>query len=277
MAEPERDRWGRYKLTNPLEPDAPVRPWTRATTLASTLDDTYGLTQWKIRNTILGLVAKPDLLDLAYACDPDDKKQLEELAEDAMKFAGGGEKSNKGTALHKFTQRLDAGELSRSPRQWQCHLDAYVQFKADEKIQTHPSFIERITVVPELEVAGTMDRIVKHEGEAKIADLKTGSLGHDGMKIAIQLAVYAHGAGLWNDATGKWQTMPRVSQTEGLVIHLPQGFVLDDNGQPTGEPIKPELYRVDLVKGWRYAQWAYEIRETRKSKTLLKKEEKINA
>lgn len=277
MTEPERDRWGRYKLTNPLDPDAPVRPWTRATTLAGTLDDTFGLDKWKQRSIVLGLVKQPDLLDLAYACDPDDKQQLEELVEDALKFSGANSKSNKGTALHKFTARLDAGELSSSPRQWQQHLDNYMVFKEAEGIQTHPSFIERITVVPELETAGTLDRIVKHEGEAKIADVKTGSLSHDGMKIAIQLALYAHGRGLWNSETGKWHTMPHVSQTEGLVIHLPQGFVKDDNGNDTSEPLPMELIRVDLETGWKLAETAYWIRDLRKSKALLKSKEVVDA
>jgi hypothetical protein len=264
VSEPERDRWGRYKLTDPTNPEAEIRPWTRATTIAGTLDDKFGLHAWEIRQVIIGLVKSPDLLDLAYASDPEDKQQLEEIAENAKKFAGGDVNSNRGTALHRFTQRLDAGSLSRSPRQWQEHLDAYMAFKEAEGIQTHPSFIERITVVPELETAGTMDRIVKHEGEAKIGDVKTGSLGYDGMKIAIQLAIYAHGAGLWDEKTGKWLPMPKVSQTEGLVFHLPQSR---DEG---GNLIPPQLYRVDIDTGWKLAKAAYWIRELRKSKALLK-------
>jgi hypothetical protein len=256
MAEPKRDRWGRYILTDPGHPND-EHPWTRATTLAGALDDEYGLTKWKMRAVILGLVSQTDLLDLAYASDPDDKEQLDSLADDAIKASGADQKSNQGTALHKFTARLDAGELSRSPRQWEPDLTAYEAFKKEKGILTHPSYIERITVIPELGVAGTMDRIVKHEGEPKIADLKTGKVEHGGMKMSMQLALYAHGTGLWDMEHGRWLPMPKVSQTEGLIMHLPAG------------QHKPALYRVNLELGWQMAQVAYQVREWRRDKGLL--------
>lgn len=257
MPEPERDRWGRYKLTDPTNPDGEVHPWTRATTLAGTLDDSYGLTQWKMRTVVLGLTKRSDLLDLAYASDPDDKQQLDSLCEDALKAAEADTKANQGTALHKFTARLDEGKLARAPKQWKPDLDAYLAFKEDKGIQTAPVFIERITAVPSLGVAGTMDRVVKHEGEPKIADLKTGSLNHKGLSISMQLAIYAHGEGLWDMEHGKWEPMPPVSLTEGLVLHLPAGQAA------------PALYRVDLELGWKLAQLAFQVREWRKRKDLL--------
>jgi hypothetical protein len=216
--------------------------------------------KWKQRSTVLGLVARTDLLDLAYASDADDKEQLDQLCEDALKAAGTDAKSNWGTALHKFTARLDAGKLSRSPRQWEEHLATYTAFKASEGILTHPDFIERITVVPELGVAGTMDRIVKHDGEAKIADLKTGSIKYDALKIHIQLALYAHGYGLWNDSAVGWDDMPKVSRIEGLVIHLPAQRDNDENLVP------PKLYTVDLELGWEMAKVAFQARAWRKMK-----------
>lgn len=259
MSEPKRDRWGRYILTDPVTGEE--KPWTRATTLAGTLDDSYGLTQWKMRGVALGIAARPSLYDLACGSDPEDKKQLDELCEKALDAIDGDAKASQGTALHKFTARLDAGELSRSPAKWQADLDAYAAFKGTKGIQTHPRFIERITVVPELEVAGTMDRIVKHEGVPKIADVKTGTLKHKELSIAIQLAIYAHGAGLWNEETGRWEPMPNVSLTEGLIIHLPAGEA------------SPELIPVDLEFGWAKAQLAYEVRESRKQARGLFKTE----
>lgn len=265
MSEPKRDRWKRYVLTDPVTGDE--KPWTRATTLAGALDDGYGLNQWKMRSVVIGLTAREDLLDLAYACDPDDRDQLDDLCESALNAARADASSNRGTALHKFTARLDANQLSRSPRQWQDHLDAYMALKESEHIQTAPKFIERITVVPELSVAGTMDRIVKHNGETKIADLKTGGIKYDGMKIHIQLAIYAHGEGLWNNDTKSWEPMPDVSQSEGLVIHLPAE--LDENG----DLIPPKLYPVDLELGWQMAQTAHLVREWRKTKLKIFEDE----
>lgn len=256
MAEPKRDRWGRYLLPNPLTGEE--RAWTRATTLASTLKDTYGLEKWGKRMVVVGLVARPDLLDLAYASDADDKQQLDDLCDQAMAAAKTGARANQGTALHKFTQRLDMGELTRSPRQWEDDLRAYQELKEQHGILTHPSMCERMTVVPELEVAGTMDKVVKHNGQPKILDLKTGStVEFSGLEISMQLAIYAHGKGLWNMEEEQWDQMPAVSQSEALVIHLPAG-------EKTAT-----LYTVDIATGWEIAKTAYTVREWRKDKDLL--------
>jgi len=244
------------------------RPWTRATTLANTLKETYGLDKWGNRMVVLGLVARQDLLDLAFASDPEDKKQLDRICEDAKDAARAGSRANQGTALHKFTERLDAGEDVKAPPRWQADLDAYEAIKAQYNIETHPRMLERITVVPELEVAGTMDKVVKHNGQIKILDLKTGgSVDFSGLEIAMQLAIYAHGEGLWNMEAEDWDQMPAVSQTEGLVIHLPAGGLVED-GKPTGEH-KATLYSVDIALGWEIAKTAYQVRAWRKDKELM--------
>jgi hypothetical protein len=257
MAEPEMDGYGRYKLPDPET--GQIKPYTRTTTLAKTLEDQYGITNWKLRSVIIGLSKRESLMDLAYASDPEDKKQLAEIAEKAMQAAQADERSNQGTALHKFMERVDAGDDPQAPKRWQDEIDAYIAFKDAEGIQTHPSMIERITVVPELNVAGKIDRIVRHEGTPKIGDLKTGeSMEFGGMSMAIQLAVYAHGAGLFNDKTNLWESMPTgLSQDEGLIVHLPAGKAM------------PRLYRVDLVKGWQMAKASLLVREWRKDKTFL--------
>ena len=59
-SEPERDRWGRYIIPHPHT--GKKTSWTRATTWAKTLDDTFALTKWELRMAGLGLVARPDLL-----------------------------------------------------------------------------------------------------------------------------------------------------------------------------------------------------------------------
>ena len=258
MSEPKRDRWGRYILTDPGTGEE--QPWVRATTIAKTIDSMYGLHAWEKRMQMLGLAARPDLLDLAYASDPEDKKQLDELCEKALEAAKSSVKSHQGTALHKFTARLDSGQLSRSPAKWDEDLHAYLELKKREGIETHPLFVERITVVPALGCAGTMDRIVRHQGIPKIADLKTGgSLEHAQLSIAMQLAIYAHGAGLWNEQTGKWGQMPKgLSLTEGLVIHLPAGEA------------NPKVYPVDLVKGWEMAKIARLVYDARKDRTYIR-------
>jgi hypothetical protein len=268
LTEIKQDRWKRYKLPHPETGEE--QSWTRVTTLAGALDDGFGLNQWKMRGVVLGLVSREDLLDLAYACDPEDKDELDRLCDRALDAARADQSSNRGTALHKFTARLDAGQMSRSPRQWQEHLDAYMAFKDEEGIQTHPRFIERTTVVPELGVAGTMDRIAKHRDVPKITDLKTGSIKYDGMKIHIQLAVYSRGRILWNAERSEWERMPEVSQDEGLVIHLPAERDKD------GNLIPPRIYPVDLNLGWEMAKTALIVREWRKTKLKVFEDDAVD-
>jgi len=52
------DRFGRYLLVNPLT--GKEEPFTRATTIAKTLDDTYYLEQWQLRQVAYGLGQRPD-------------------------------------------------------------------------------------------------------------------------------------------------------------------------------------------------------------------------
>lgn len=257
MAEPKRDRWGRYIL---LDPDTgEERSWTRVTTLAETLSDSYGLTDWKLRNVVYGIGQRQELYELAAASDIEDKHQLSDIAEDAMKASGADSRSMIGTSLHKFTQRLDMGEPTRVTKRWEADVAAYEKAKLEWGIITAPSMCERITAIPELSVAGTMDRLVKYNQQPTVMDLKTGSsvdLGQ--LKIAIQLAIYSRGKVLLNEDTGRWEPMPRgVNQDTGIVVHLPAGEA------------SPRLYYVDLRAGWHFAQIAYDVREGRKRKDLL--------
>ena len=121
--EPKRDRWGRYLLPDPYtEKD---RAWTRATTVASTLADRYGLEQWAQRNTILGIAARPDLYALAASCKPEDKDQLNRIAADAQEAAKSRSGANLGTALHRILEGIDSGEDLDVPAEWRGDVDAY--------------------------------------------------------------------------------------------------------------------------------------------------------
>ena len=255
--EPKRDRWGRYILLDPETGEE--RHWTRVTTLAEALSDSYGLTDWKLRNVVYGIGQRQELYELAAASDVDDKHQLSDIVEDAMKASGADARSKIGTTLHKFTQRLDMGEPTKVTKRWEDDVAAYEQAKAEWGIITAPSMCERITAVPELSVAGTMDRLVKFQNQPTVMDLKTGSSVELGqLKIAIQLAIYSRGKVLLNEDNGKWEPMPRgVNQDTGIVVHLPAGEA------------SPKLYYVDLRAGWHFAQLAYEVREGRKRKDLL--------
>lgn len=255
MTDPKRDRYGRYILTHPET--GQEQPWTRATTFADSLEDAYGLTKWKQRASVLGVVGRADLLALAQSSTLEDKKTMDDLCDQALISIQANSRSNLGTALHKMTERLDRGEDFRVPDPYVNDIRAYQQIKTNNRLETRPDFIERITVVPQFNVAGTMDRIVRLDGKVRIGDLKTGEkLDYGWGKIAVQLALYSRGYGLWDEQTGTWGKMPQVEQDWGVVIHVPAG---------SGTAV---LYKVDLNAGWEAAQLCAQVRDWRKRKGL---------
>lgn len=251
---PKRDRWGRYLLPDPNT--GKERPWTRATTLASTLADTYGLTQWQMRMVAKGLGMRPDLLALAAAAHVDDKATLNRVANDAKEAAGSSAGANAGTALHSFTEAVDRGEDPQVPDPWAGDIAAYRRTLEASGVTTRPEWIERITVVPEYGVAGTFDRIlILPDGRQVIGDVKTGKdLSYSWSEIAIQLALYAHATHMWGGQA--WESMPIVDPNEAVVIWLPVG-----RGECT-------LWTVDIAAGWEMAAVAHRVRAWRSRKDL---------
>lgn len=256
----KRDRWGRYLLPDPET--GKERAWTRVTTVAKTLADEYNLTLWKLRMVAKGMALRPDLVAGAAAADLDaDKKTLNGIAEQAMDRAGSGAGANLGTALHTFAERVDRGDATAAhdiPEALRADLAEYTATLRRHRLTTHPTLIERIVIVPALGVAGTFDRIVQQPaGVAKakplsVLDLKTGKdLQYGWLEIAIQQAFYANASFMWNPTSGSYEPMPEVDRDRALVLHLPVGKA------------HGELYGVNLIEGWEFAQLAMRVREVR--------------
>ncbi len=152
----KRDRYGRYLIPDPRT--GQTRPWTRATTLASTLADHYGLEQWAKRNVVLGIGARRDLYTAAVACTADDKKALNDIVRQAEAAAKASAGANQGTALHRLTERSDAGETLTIPDPaLAADVDAYRRTMAATGIRvardadTSRPWIERVLVAPDLD------------------------------------------------------------------------------------------------------------------------------
>lgn len=266
--EPDRDRWGRYLILG--------KSHTRATTFAKMGSSTYALGEWNERMLIKGLTQRPDLLAMAHGLDvKNDRGTLNKIADEAQETAGNKVAANIGTAYHSFTERLDAGliTLDQVPEQWRGRCGQYVEALAAHGLTTRPEWIERTTAVradqvsAPVPVAGTLDRIFRMpNGDLVIGDLKTSSnIEYSWSEIAVQLALYAHGVnthGLfdWNSKT--WQHLaqtvdgPQVRTDYAIVVHLPaqgDGCV---------------LYRVDLVKGWEFAQVSGLVQARQKAKDV---------
>ena len=257
--EPERDRWGRYVLPDP--DTGKKRGWTRATTLAKTPADTFGLTRWELRMAAVGLAKRPDLLaQVSTVTDPDNadaKKLLDGVCNEAKEAAGASVRRNLGTALHAMCEHVDAGRDFDVPAAHAADVAAYSAAITAAGLTIDPAHIERICVVPDLGVAGTFDRLATHDGDLVVADIKTGRSVEMGMgEIAIQLALYAHASHLWDHTTGEWEPMPRVDHTRALVLHLPAGEA------------RCVIHEVDIAAGWEMAQVAHGVRTWRKRPDL---------
>ena len=236
----------------PLAGGSPV-PYTRATTVAGTLDEGTGLVAWKLRMAAKGLINRPDLM-LAATVAQDDKQELDKLIEDAQDAAGSTHAATIGTALHALTEKLDRNEeLGYVPAAYAPDLDAYLE-ATREFTWEH---IEQFCVLDNHRIAGTPDRIATYQGKRYIFDLKTGSVDYP-HKMAIQLAIYSR-AVPYNIATGERGSWGDVDQQRGIILHLPAG-----EG-------KAEIHFVDLDRGWEGLELAMQVRAWRVSKKIMTK------
>ena len=262
--EPERGRYGRYRITDPVTGEE--RSWIRATTWAKTVSDLFALHGWEKRMVALGFAQRPDLmLRVAAVADPESstgKAELDRLIDKAREHAKAGARANLGTALHAFTESIDVGRpLPEIPPPYDRDIAAYRRAMAP--VEVSRNYIERICVVRELGVAGTMDRVVrfKHGRDGRrlplIGDLKTtADLKYSLNEIAIQLALYAHADTIYDPLTREHHPMLEVNREQALVVHLPAG-----EGRCT-------LYLVDIAAGWEMAQLCGAVRQWRERKDL---------
>jgi hypothetical protein len=258
-----KDHKRRYLLPDPTTGE--TIPWRRVSTLKKTLADEYGLNRWYQRQVARGMALRDDLVALAASVpDPKSdqgKETLGNVVKQAQDAAGSRKGANLGTALHSATERLDRGEPLGSivlPAPYNYDLAVYDRFKRanPELLRTNPAHIERVLVVPELQVAGTFDRLYGN----KVGDLKTGQNAHEygQLELAVQLACYAHGALWWNLDTQEYEPVPEVDQTEALMVHLPAA----GNG-------KIDVFRVNIAAGWVAAQVAYQVLAMRSAQRTL--------
>ena len=244
----ERDRYGR-PLVAPKTGGKPIA-YTRATTIANSLDDPAALTAWKMRMAAIGLTVRSDLL-LAISAAQEDKMAINKYIEDAMEVAGASRAATIGTALHAFAEKLDLGqELGPIPEEWAGDIKAYEQTTK----QLNKVFIEQFSVLDKYKIAGTPDRVVEYKGERFIADIKTGRIDHPN-NIAIQLAIYANGSP-YDVATGRRGSWGDVNKDKAIIIHLPAGTGLC------------KLVWIDIAEGWKGVQFAMKVRQWRDKKGL---------
>lgn len=247
-----RDRHGR-----PLIKDGEkLVPYQRTSSFGSVLEDTYQLAKWQQRNVALGLVYAPSLYGQVAAAGEQDTQRLNLLCELAQEEAGSKEKAEYGTRIHELCEAVDKNwALSGLTHSEAADVAAYATAVADHELV----LAEKFTVQDTLKVAGTPDQIRTFKGKHRVYDIKTGSVKYGMVKIAIQLAVYAHSV-LYD-----WKTETRtpypvdVDLNEAIVIHLPAG-------KGTAE-----LLTVDIKEGWERAKLAKKVLEARSVAGLSRK------
>ena len=255
-----RDRWGRYLLPHP---DTGIeQAWTRVTTLAGTLADRYGLERWDQRNVVLGIGARRDLYAQAAAATPDDVDTLNNIVTQAKEASKAKAGANMGFALHRLTERVDTGDLDPSDIDdptLRADVEAYALTMRLAGITVVPGWTEQVLLIPELDLAGTCDRLCNGLWSLpRIGDVKTGKdVVRWGMaEIPLQCACYAHATHWYDTRDGTLHDMPKVDLQRAIVMHLPAGKATC------------LLYEIDIKAGWEAVQTAVAVRDWRKRKDL---------
>lgn len=280
----KRDRWER-PLIDILDDDGKVvgtQAYTRASTLGKAIEDTYHLDKWKQRCIAYGMSRRKDLVALAASVESnegEDRRALDEICDKAHEAAKGDSGANIGTALHKLSERKDAGEdLSWLPDVILEAIERYAECMTYCRVLATEIFV----VCDPLETAGSFDRVVEllvdleftHKGiktvipagTILILDLKTGKLAsakYWGADYGAQQTVYANGVPyLAGKGRVAWSTVlgedVEPNKDWALILHVP-----GDSPQDAG------FVLVDLQIGAEMAGLAVEIRDMRKVKGLM--------
>lgn len=218
----QRDRWGRYLIPDPA--NGKVKGWTRATTVAKTLDDGAALTSWAKRTVAVGVAGRASIAAGVVAAQGD-KRRLDELVEQAMEAAGGNDRRELGTALHRILELVDTGLMSVDdvPDPWRADVVAYREALDRMGLTVLPEWCEAVLLNEPLGVAGTCDRIlVDRTGQLVVADIKTGTFV-GWLSFAVQFALYATASHVWDPASSALRPAPTMRQDHAILLHVPAG------------------------------------------------------
>ena len=128
----------------------------------------------------------------------------------------------RGTTVHEYAVRLAAGEELEVPPELVGHVDAYLDFVREWRVEE--LLIERPVINRTWRYMGSPDLIARlGDGRTWLLDWKTGASGIF-PEAALQVAAYAH-AEAYLDADGNEQPMPELDA--GGAVHLrADGFEL---------------------------------------------------
>lgn len=254
-----RDGWGRA-LLRPRGVSVEV-PYTAASSLAEYVANHRAIHRWRMRYLAVGLSRRPDLAAMAAAEiyntgfdkpdegeNRDSGRRLDEIIEEAIRYAGAEERANHGTAVHRYTEpgvvEANGGYV---PEEMRADVESWWRAARGFRIVATELFV----VCDELMAAGTLDHIVEMPGfdELLVLDKKTGRKS----RAAIQLSTYA------NSEIYDRDTHERVSFEERFGREVSREIAIyADIPARKGETI---LDPIDVRQGFEDARLAMGVRE----------------
>lgn len=256
--QPEFNGNNQYRLPDPVTGE--LKSYSRATSLAKVLDDTFMLEQWRIRKTMIGLSRRMHLqADLDQAVDainsgePEydanwERGTLNAIAEQAQSAAGTDRANEHGSAVHDWAAWVDAGLISvhQVPEMFRSAVVKHLELLATHQLIVIPEYTERIVMSTQLNCVGTLDRIfeIGALGPMVLGDLKTsGKLDHSWLAFLVQLAFYQSCDLMLSLDGSSWEPMPSLDPAVAFIIHLPSS----DIAQADVVPINLTLGRQALA------------------------------
>lgn len=242
------DHRGNYQIVV----DGAVKTFRRVSGQGALLDNRRALEEWRCRQVAIGLAGRPDLVAQVLAADGD-KKTLGRLVANAEEVAGSRAGSNAGSSIHSLAEKRDLGQVIDLPEPWAADIQGYEDTLAAHDVVVLAGLVEKVVVIPDLELAGRWDRIVTFGDRHFVLDLKTGrTLQYSWGSIAVQLSCYARAESIYDPETCTHEPVPvGIDQDVALVAHIVPGAGRTD------------LYWVDIQAGWQAAQLAADVRTWR--------------
>ena len=229
---------GQYRLPDPVT--GKPTSYTRASTVAKTLEDTWMLDKWAKRMMLIGiqrslpLAADLDQLITEHLADggsdrtlaADLRKPLNDLSEEAQHRAGSTYAAEFGTATHAWCEWVDLGlgHVNSVPAMFRPWVYGHRRALAEAGLTVDPYWTERVVLNTRYGIAGTLDRLFwTHDRRLFLGDIKTSrGMDYSWLYFAIQLAIY-HGSSHVLSLDGMaWEPMPYLDPDTALIAHLPR-------------------------------------------------------
>lgn len=251
------DGYGRYKLPSP----STGRPtgFSRATTIAKTLEETYNLSRWSRRQAVRAIIAAVDadpdvmasvggfdvadgplrpsdlLADVREAIGKEDDRKLDQAVDLLDNLTGGADARELGEAVHAWLEAVDIGIVlpGQVPEMFAPYVAAARDALRRAGLVAVAEYVERIVLNDRGDetVVGTIDRIYRcvTTGELIMGDVKTSkTLDYSWLPYSVQVGgVYGyatkmfHPEGDTSQGQYGWLPMPKINEKFAVILHVP--------------------------------------------------------